>query len=74
MNDLSAIPIPPDLADEFFRQQESLHAEHIRSIARGRRTAWRVAGCAVALAVLGCITHMRTATGTRFVIDGGYTL
>lgn len=28
----------------------------------------------VALAVLGCITHMRTATGTRFVIDGGFTL
>ena len=40
MNDLSAIPIPPDLADEFFRQQESLHAEHNRSIARARRTAW----------------------------------
>jgi len=52
MNDLSAIPVPPDQADEFFRQQESLHAEHIRSIARARRTAWWVAGCATALAVL----------------------
>ncbi len=28
----------------------------------------------VALAVLGCATHMKTATGTRFVIDGGFTL
>ena len=53
MNDVLAIPVPPDLADEFFRQQESLHAEHIRSIARARRTAWWVAGCTIALAVLG---------------------
>jgi 3-oxoacyl-[acyl-carrier protein] reductase len=28
----------------------------------------------VALAVVGCITHLRTATGTRVVIDGGFTL
>lgn len=28
----------------------------------------------VALAVLGCVTHLRTATGTRIVIDGGHTL
>jgi 3-oxoacyl-[acyl-carrier protein] reductase len=28
----------------------------------------------VALAVVGCITHLRTATGTRIVIDGGFTL
>jgi 3-oxoacyl-[acyl-carrier protein] reductase len=28
----------------------------------------------VALAVLSCITHLRTATGTRIVIDGGQTL
>jgi type IV secretion system protein VirB8 len=55
MNDMSAIPVPPDLSDEFFRQQESLHAEHIRSIARGRRTAWWVAGCAIALAVLDSV-------------------
>lgn len=28
----------------------------------------------VAQAVLACITHLRTATGTRIVIDGGFTL
>ncbi len=28
----------------------------------------------VALAVLGCITHLRTATGSRVVIDGGHSL
>jgi 3-oxoacyl-[acyl-carrier protein] reductase len=28
----------------------------------------------VALAVLACITHLRTATGTRIVIDGGHSL
>jgi 3-oxoacyl-[acyl-carrier protein] reductase len=28
----------------------------------------------VALAVLACATHLKTATGTRFVIDGGHTL
>jgi len=52
MNDLGAIPIPPEAAEAFFRQQESLHADHIRSIARGRRAAWWIAGSAVAVAVL----------------------
>ena len=52
MNEMSAIPIPQDAAADFFRQQESLHAQHIRSIAHGRKTAWWVAGSAVALAVL----------------------
>ena len=52
MNDMGAIPIPPEAAEAFFRQQESLHADHIRSIARGRRAAWWVAGSAVAVAVL----------------------
>lgn len=28
----------------------------------------------VASAVLACATHLRTATGTRIVIDGGFTL
>jgi 3-oxoacyl-[acyl-carrier protein] reductase len=28
----------------------------------------------VALAVLACVTHLKTATGTRIVIDGGATL
>jgi 3-oxoacyl-[acyl-carrier protein] reductase len=28
----------------------------------------------VALAIVGCITHLRTATGTRIVIDGGFSL
>lgn len=28
----------------------------------------------VALSVLACVTHLRTATGTRIVIDGGHTL
>jgi 3-oxoacyl-[acyl-carrier protein] reductase len=28
----------------------------------------------VALAILGCITHLRTATGTRIIIDGGQRL
>ena len=28
----------------------------------------------VALSVLACITHLRTATGVRIVIDGGHTL
>jgi len=28
----------------------------------------------VALAVLACVTHLRTATGTRIVIDGGHSL
>jgi 3-oxoacyl-[acyl-carrier protein] reductase len=28
----------------------------------------------VASAVLACVTHLRTATGTRIVIDGGHTL
>ena len=28
----------------------------------------------VALAVLACVTHLKTATGTRIVIDGGHTL
>ena len=28
----------------------------------------------VALAIMGCITHMKTATGSRFVIDAGHHL
>jgi 3-oxoacyl-[acyl-carrier protein] reductase len=28
----------------------------------------------VANAVLACATHLKTATGTRIVIDGGHTL
>jgi len=28
----------------------------------------------VAMAVLACVTHLRTATGTRIVIDGGHSL
>ena len=28
----------------------------------------------VALAIIGCITHLKTATGTRIVIDGGKNL
>ena len=28
----------------------------------------------VACAVIACVTHLRTATGTRLVIDGGFTL
>jgi 3-oxoacyl-[acyl-carrier protein] reductase len=28
----------------------------------------------VALAAVACITHLRTATGTRIVVDGGHTL
>jgi 3-oxoacyl-[acyl-carrier protein] reductase len=28
----------------------------------------------VALSVLACVTHLRTATGTRVVIDGGHSL
>jgi 3-oxoacyl-[acyl-carrier protein] reductase len=28
----------------------------------------------VALSVLACITHLKTATGTRIVIDGGQQL
>ncbi|KQU89699.1 short-chain dehydrogenase [Variovorax sp. Root318D1] len=28
----------------------------------------------VALSVLACVTHLRTATGTRIVIDGGHSL
>ena len=52
MNDMGAIPIPPEAAEAFFHQQESLHADHIRSIARGRRAAWWIAGSAVAVAVL----------------------
>ena len=28
----------------------------------------------VALAILGCITHLKTATGTRIIIDGGKNL
>jgi 3-oxoacyl-[acyl-carrier protein] reductase len=28
----------------------------------------------VALAVLACATHLKTATGTRIVIDGGQQL
>jgi 3-oxoacyl-[acyl-carrier protein] reductase len=28
----------------------------------------------VALAILACATHLRTATGTRIVIDGGHSL
>jgi 3-oxoacyl-[acyl-carrier protein] reductase len=28
----------------------------------------------IALATLACVTHLRTATGTRIVVDGGHTL
>ena len=28
----------------------------------------------VALAVLACVTHLKTATGTRIVVDGGHSL
>lgn len=28
----------------------------------------------IALSILACVTHLRTATGTRIVIDGGYSL
>jgi type IV secretion system protein VirB8 len=52
MNRMGAIPVPPEVAEGFFRQQESLHADHIRSIARGRKAAWWVAGSAVGVAVL----------------------
>lgn len=55
MNHMGAIPIPPEAAEDFFRQQVSLHADHIRSIERGRKSAWCVAGSAVAVAVLEAV-------------------
>jgi type IV secretion system protein VirB8 len=56
MNEIHAIPIPAEAADSFFRQQESLHAEHLRATRRSRNAAWWVAGAASAIAVLEGVT------------------
>src|SRR4051812_32693933 len=56
MNLMPVIPIPPEAADDFFRQQESLHAEHLRAVRRSRNAAWWVAGAACAIAVLEGVT------------------
>ena len=47
-----ARPIPPETADQFFEQVESLQAEHIRATRRQRNFAWYVAGCSCAMNVL----------------------
>jgi len=48
--------------------------EDLRKKAAGTPLGRAVTPEDVALAVVGCITHLRTATGTRIVIDGGFTL
>jgi type IV secretion system protein VirB8 len=52
MNDLAAVAVPPEAAQQFFQQVESLHADHLRAARRSRQAAWWVAGCAVSIAVL----------------------
>ena len=52
MNDMAAIAGPPEVAEQFFSQVESLHADYLRAARRSRQAAWWVAGCAVCVAVL----------------------
>jgi len=52
MNDMAAIAVPPQAAEQFFAQVESLQADYVRSARRSRRAAWWVASCAVGVAVL----------------------
>lgn len=52
MNEMAAVVVPPETAEQFFSQVESLQADHLRSARRSRRAAWWVAGCAVCVAVL----------------------
>ena len=52
MNDMAAIVVAPEAAEQFFLQVESLHADYLRAARRSRRTAWWVAGCAMCVAVL----------------------
>lgn len=51
------------------RSKEDLHKK-----AAGTPLGRVVTPADVADAVLACVTHLRTATGTRVVIDGGHTL
>jgi type IV secretion system protein VirB8 len=52
MNEMAAAVVPPETAELFFSQVESLQADYLRSARRSRRAAWWVAGCAVCVAVL----------------------
>ena len=52
MNEIAAVVVPPEAAEQFFSQVEGLQAEYLRSARRSRRAAWWVAGCAVCVAVL----------------------
>jgi type IV secretion system protein VirB8 len=52
MNEMSALPVPPEMASRFFEQVDSLQADHVRASRRSRVAAWWIAGSAVAIAVL----------------------
>jgi type IV secretion system protein VirB8 len=52
MNDMTAVPVPPDYLEQFFQQQESFQAAHVRTARRAARTAWVVAGVSVFITVL----------------------
>ena len=56
MNDMSLIaqPVPPDVAEEFFRHNESLAAEQLRRGRRSVRVAWTVATGACLTAMAAC--------------------
>src|ERR1700744_306768 len=52
MKEMAAIAVTPEVAEQFFSQVESLHADYLRAARRSRRAAWWGAGCAVCVAVL----------------------
>jgi type IV secretion system protein VirB8 len=52
MNDMAAVSVPLETAEQFFLQVESLQADNVRSARRSRKAAWWVASCAVGVAVL----------------------
>lgn len=56
MNEISLIarPVPPDVAAEFFAQNESIAAERLRAERHSRRVAWTIACGACAVAVAAC--------------------
>ena len=74
MNDMAAITVPPEAAEQFFQQVESLHADYLRAARRARHAAWWVAGCAVGVAVLeaaaiACLAPIHTVEWRLVRVD-----
>jgi type IV secretion system protein VirB8 len=74
MNEMAAVAVSPETAEQFFSQVDSLQADYLRSAHRSRRAAWWVAGCAVCVAVLesvaiACLAPIHTVEWRLVRVD-----